>query len=376
MKEVIGIYNSARIFTDDVEDYAAAQIKGICDNPIFKDSVIRVMPDVHPGKYCTIGTAMTIGEQVIPYMVGVDIGCGMTCVELKAKTIEFQKLDAVIEKCIPSGMAIRGSVHHFAEEAGLERLRCRRHVQTGRALLSLGTLGGGNHFIEVDRAEDGRFYLVIHSGSRRLGAEAAQFYQNRAFEQQREKGLDLAFPCAYAEGEVFWDYIHDLEIIQEFAALNRACIAREIIKGMKFKENGRFDTVHNYISRQGDGYMLRKGAVSARKGEPLLIPVNMKDGALLCEGLGNEEWNCSAPHGSGRIASRSETKQEHTVYEFKKEMKGIYCSVVGRDTLDEAPFAYRRLEQIRQQIGETARVNAVLRPVYNYKAGKEGGMTG
>lgn len=375
MKEVIGIYNSARIFTDDVEDYAAAQVKGICDNPIFKDSVIRVMPDVHPGKYCTIGTAMTIGEKVVPYMVGVDIGCGMTCVELKAKAIEFQKLDAVIEKCIPSGMAIRSSVHHFAEQIDLEQLRSSRHVQMDRAYLSLGTLGGGNHFIEVDRAEDGRCYLVIHSGSRRLGAEVAQYYQNRAFEQQKERGMDLAFPCAYAEGEVFRDYIHDLEIVQEFAALNRACMAREIMKGMKWKEAGRFDTVHNYISRYGEGYMLRKGAVSAEKGEPLLIPVNMKDGALLCEGLGNVEWNCSAPHGSGRIASRSEAEREHTVSEFKREMKGVYCSVVGRDTLDEAPFAYRRLAQIQRQIGETAGVKAVLRPVFNFKAGREGGKS-
>ncbi len=375
MKEVIGIYNSARIFTDDVEDYAAAQIKGICDNPIFKDSVIRVMPDVHPGKYCTIGTAMTIGERVIPYMVGVDIGCGMTCVELKARTIEFQKLDAVIGKCIPSGTAIRSIAHHFAEEASLERLRCRRHVQIERALLSLGTLGGGNHFIEVDRAEDGRCFLVIHSGSRRLGAEVARYYQNRAYEQQREKGLDPAFPCAWAEGEVFRDYICDLEIVQEFAALNRACMAREIIKGMKFKEIARFDTVHNYITRTGDGYMLRKGAVSALKGEPLLIPVNMKDGALLCRGLGNEEWNCSAPHGSGRISSRTEAVKEHTVSEFKKEMKGIYCSVVGRDTLDEAPFAYRRLDEIRRKIGDTAEIEAVLRPVYNFKAGKEKGVS-
>lgn len=375
MKEVNGIYNSALIFTDDVEDYAAAQIKGICNNPIFKNSVIRIMPDVHPGKYCTIGTAMTIEEKVIPYMVGMDIGCGMTCVELKTKAIEFQKLDAVIGKSIPSGMAIRGSLHHFAEKADLERLRCRRHVQIERALLSLGTLGGGNHFIEVDRAADGRCYLVIHSGSRRLGAEVAQYYQNRAFEQQKMKGLDLAFPCAYVEGEEFLDYIHDLEIVQEFAALNRACMAREIIKGMKFKETGRFDTVHNYISRHGNGYMLRKGAVSAGKGEPLLIPVNMKDGALLCEGRGNVKWNCSAPHGSGRIASRTETKQVHTVSEFKMEMKGVYCSVVGRDTLDEAPFAYRRLEQIRRQIGETAEIKEILRPVYNFKAGREGGTS-
>lgn len=371
MKEINGVYTSAVIFTDDVEDYALAQIKAVCDNPIFEESKIRIMPDVHPGKYCTIGTAMTIKDRVIPYLVGVDIGCGMTCVRLKNKNAEFMKLDAVIAKRVPTGMKIRRECHRFAEEAGLAKLKCRSYIREEKALLSLGTLGGGNHFIELDRGEDGAYYLVIHSGSRHLGVEVAEYYQKEAAKQLKEKGVDLPFSCAYAEGGLFEDYIHDMEIVQAFAALNRECIADELLKGMKWKEEERFDTVHNYISG-GDGVrMLRKGAVSARRGERVLIPVSMKEGALICRGKGNEDWNESAPHGSGRIASRSRTESSHTVSEFKKEMKGIYCSVIGKDTLDEAPFAYRGMDAVLDRIGDTVEVLEIIRPVYNFKAGRE-----
>lgn len=371
MKEINGVYTSAVIFTDDVEDYALAQIKLICDNPIFKESKIRIMPDVHPGKYCTIGTAMTIKDKVIPYLVGVDIGCGMTCVRLKNKKAEFMQLDSVISKRVPSGMKNRRERHRFAERAGLKELRCRHYIREEKALLSLGTLGGGNHFIELDRGKDGTQYLIIHSGSRHLGTEVAEYYQKEAARQRKEEGMDLPFGCAYAEGSLFEDYIHDMEIVQEFAALNRECIADEVLKGMKWKEEDRFDTVHNYISPMEEGWMLRKGAVSARNNELVLIPVSMKEGALICRGKGNKEWNESAPHGSGRIAGRKLTESIHTVSEFKKEMKGIYCSVIGKDTLDEAPFAYRRMDAICDRIGDTAEVMEMIRPVYNFKAGKE-----
>lgn len=373
MKEIKGVYTSATVFTDDIEDYAAAQIKNICDNPIFKDSRIRIMPDVHPGKYCTIGTSMTIKDKVIPYLVGVDIGCGMTCVHLKARNMELQKLDSVIAKRVPSGMKIRNEIHRFAGEAELDRLHCRKAVREEKALLSLGTLGGGNHFIELDRGEDGSYYLVIHSGSRHLGVEAAEYYQKAASAQCREKQIEVPFALAYAEGELFENYVHDMEIIREFAALNRRCIADEILKGMKWKELDRFDTVHNYISSEGGEYMLRKGAVSAKKGEKILIPVNMKEGVLICEGKGSREWNQSAPHGSGRIASRSQALNSHTVSEFKKEMKGIFCSSIGKGTLDEAPFAYRPMEAVQSRIGDTADILQTIRPVYNFKAGDEGG---
>lgn len=370
MKEIKGIYTSAIIHTDDGEDYALAQIKNICDNPIFKNSKVRIMPDVHPGKHCTIGTAMTIQNKVIPYMVGVDIGCGMTCVELKVKRAEYQQLDAVIKKSVPSGMHIKKTPHRFSEKIALSRLRCYQAIREEKALLSLGTLGGGNHFIELDKGEDGGLYLVIHSGSRHLGMETAEYYQKKAQEQLKGKNIDIPFACAYVEGELFSDYVHDLKIVQEFAAWNRACIADEIMKGMKWKEDGRFDTAHNYLIEAGDGWMLRKGAVSAALGERLLIPVNMKEGALICTGKGNSDWNESAPHGSGRIASRTDTEQSHTVSEFKKEMKGIYCSVVGRETLDEAPFAYRSMKNIVEKLEDTVEINKIIRPVYNYKAGR------
>lgn len=371
MKEIKGVYTSAVIFTDDIEEYAEAQIKNICENPIFKDSKIRIMPDVHPGKYCTIGTAMTIKDKVIPYLVGVDIGCGMTCVHLKNKNIELQKLDAVIAKRVPSGMKIRKDAHRFAEDAKLHLLHCKKAVREEKALLSLGTLGGGNHFIELDKAKDGSYYLVIHSGSRHLGVETAEYYQKEASLWCRDHQAELPYSSAYVEGELFVQYLHDMELVQQFAALNRRCIADEIMKGMKWKEQERFDTVHNYISFENGEYMLRKGAVSAGAGKQILIPVNMKEGSLICVGKGNPEWNESAPHGSGRIASRSETQNSHTVSEFKKEMKGIYCSVIGKGTLDEAPFAYRGMEAIKSRIEDTADIVEIIRPVYNFKAGAE-----
>ena len=273
----------------------------------------------------------------------------------------------MIRERVPSGTAIRREIHRYGEEAHLEELFCFRHVQEKKALLSLGTLGGGNHFIEVDRDEEGNHYLAVHSGSRHLGVEVTEHYQNLAYQACRERGI--SHPVSFLEGEQLEAYLHDVEIVQRFAALNRACILDEICKGMKWKAIDRFDTVHNYVAKLPDGTpLLRKGAVSARQGERLLIPINMKEGMLLCEGKGNPDWNFSAPHGAGRVYRRDQVKEHFTVSDYKREMKGIYSTCISRDTLDEAPFAYRNAEEIMKQMEETVRIRKMLRPVYNFKA--------
>lgn len=368
MKTIHGKFVEAKIYSDTCEDYAAAQIQLLCDSEAAENAVIRVMPDVHPGKVGTVGLTMTVGKKLIPYLLGGDIGCGVSCAVFKAKKIEGKQLDAVIRERVPSGTAIRREVHRYGEEAQLEELFCFRHIQEKKALLSLGTLGGGNHFIEVDREEEGNYYLAVHSGSRHLGVEVTEYYQNLAYQACRERGIP--HPVSFLEGEQLEAYLHDLKIIQRFAALNRACILDEICKGMKWKATDRFDTVHNYVARLSDGTpLLRKGAVSAQQGERLLIPINMKEGMLLCEGKGNPDWNCSAPHGAGRVYRRDQVKEHFTVSDYKREMKGIYSTCISRDTLDEAPFAYRGMEEIMKQIKETVRIRKMLRPVYNFKAG-------
>lgn len=368
MKTIQGKFAEAKIYSDTCEDYAAAQIQLLCDHETAENAIIRVMPDVHPGKVGTVGLTMTVGEKLIPYLLGGDIGCGVSCVVFKTKRIEGKQLDAVIRERVPSGAAIRREIHRYGEKAHLEELSCFRHVQEKKALLSLGTLGGGNHFIEVDRDEDGTHYLAAHSGSRHLGTEVTEYYQNLAYQACRERGIP--HPVSFLEGEQLEAYQHDVEIVQRFAALNRACILDEICKGMKWKAIDRFDTVHNYVAKLPDGTpLLRKGAVSARQGERLLIPINMKEGMLLCEGKGNPDWNFSAPHGAGRVYRRDQVKEHFTVSDYKREMKGIYSTCISRDTLDEAPFAYRSAEEIMKQMEETVRIRKVIRPVYNFKAG-------
>ncbi|MDE7354420.1 MAG: RtcB family protein [Acetatifactor sp.] len=366
MKTVKGIYAEARIFTEDVEEYAEAQVKMICDNEVARGSRFCLMPDIHPGKVGPIGLAMTVTDKVIPQLLGVDIGCGMTCVELNKEHAEFQELDRVIRENVPSGFAIRREQHHLAEGFPYEKLRCARHIHRQKAERSLGTLGGGNHFIELDRGTDGKLYLVVHTGSRHLGEEVAEYYTKLASASLRRKGLEVPYYMSYLEGEEKDSYLEDVQIIQDYAEANRQIIVREILKGMKWKAADQFSVAHNYLDASG---MLRKGAIAAGKGDRVIIPANMRDGVILGIGLGNADWNSSAPHGSGRRLKREDVKDRYTVSDFKKEMKGIYSSCVGADTLDEAPFAYRSIEEIAGQIRDTVRITDILKPVYNYKAG-------
>lgn len=396
-----GKYNSAEVFTENIDNQAIAQIIAICSQPFSAGSKIRIMPDVHAGTGCTIGTTMTITDKAVPNLVGVDIGCGMETAVLKEKHIELQKLDKLIYEKIPSGFEIRQKPHRFAEKIDLSELYCVEHINPVRAELSIGTLGGGNHFIEADKGSDGKIYIVIHSGSRHLGVEVAKYYQNEAYRrlnkssakevqelidrlkaegrerqiQQELKKLantkrtDVPKHLAYTEGELFSQYIHDMKLVQKFAEINRQAMMTEIIKGMGLHITESFTTIHNYIDT--DSMILRKGAVSAQKGERLLIPVNMRDGSLLCTGKGNGDWNYSAPHGAGRLMSRSEAKESFTVSEYKKQMKGIYTTSVNSGTLDECPMAYKSIEDIVNNIGDTVEINDIIKPIYNFKAGVE-----
>lgn len=398
-----GRYNTAKVYTEVVEDVALTQIRTLCDQEYTKGLRIRIMPDVHAGAGCTIGTTMTIRDAVVPNLVGVDIGCGMETIRLKNRHLELGKLDKLIYEKIPSGFQIREKEHGLNEEIDLTELKCLKaaKINMDRAVKSLGTLGGGNHFIEVDQDDEGELYLVIHSGSRHLGLEVANFYQEQAWQSLnghsladvkglieeykaagREKEIQKAVEklksqvrteiprtLAYCQGELLKDYIHDMKLVQRFAMLNRKAMAQELIKGMKLKVEEEFTTVHNYIDT--DDMILRKGAVSAKKGEKLLIPINMRDGSLICVGKGNEDWNFSAPHGAGRLMSRRKARESYTVSEFKKQMAGIFTTSVNAQTLDECPMAYKGMEDIVENIGDTAEIVKVIRPVYNFKAGEE-----
>lgn len=389
-----GKYNTAKVFTDNIEQEAVSQIINLLNQEFVHGSKIRIMPDAHAGAGCTIGTTMTITDKVVPNLVGVDIGCGMETVLLADKHVELQRLDKIIHEYIPAGFAVRSKPHPFLDEVNLEDLRCADHVNRNRAELSLGTLGGGNHFIELDKDEDDRLYLVVHSGSRNLGKQVAKYYQKAAakdLEKCRNDGSKLIAELksqgreneieaelrkrefykvdrnlAFAEGSLFENYMHDMEITQQYALLNRRAIVREIVKQMKFKVTDSFTTIHNYI--ETDTMILRKGAISAKAGERVLIPINMRDGSLICIGKGNPDWNESAPHGAGRLMSRSAAKQSITLAQFKKSMDGIFSSTVNQSTLDEAPFAYKPMDEIIANIAETAEIVKIIRPIYNFKA--------
>lgn len=401
MFELNGKYNTAKVYATIIDDVSSRQIIELCSQKFAEGEKIRIMPDVHAGAGCTIGTTMTVSDKIVPNLVGVDIGCGMETVRLKETHIELQKLDKLIYAKIPSGFNIRSKPHRYAEKIDLAKLRCFERINADRAEKSLGTLGGGNHFIEADKGSDGSIYIVIHSGSRHLGLETAKYYQNEGYRQlnrssqkeineliaemkaqgrekqiQKElkklenvKRTDIPKHLAYVEGKLFDDYIHDMKIVQEYAMLNRQAMMDEIIKGMGLHVTEQFTTVHNYIDTEN--MILRKGAVSAQAGEKLLIPINMRDGSLICIGKGNPEWNCSAPHGAGRLMSRSEAKQSFTVSEYKKQMNGIFTTSVNQRTLDECPMAYKDMNAILDNIGETADVADIIKPIYNFKAGDE-----
>lgn len=401
MLEVKGKYNTAKIFTDMADQTSIAQVLELCNQEFSRGSRIRLMPDIHAGVGCTVGTTMTITDKVVPNLVGVDIGCGMETIRLQEKRVELQKLDKLIYENVPSGFSIREKTHRFLEQIELKELCCAKQVNFPRAEKSLGTLGGGNHFIEVDRDEEDNLYLVVHSGSRHLGVEVAKYYQEAGYRAlnwvdegavaqfveglkaqgrqdeipielhrwKAEQRSNIPRQLAYVTGDLFAQYLHDMRIVQAFAALNRQAIIHEIVKGMKLHVQERFTTVHNYIDT--NSLILRKGAVSAQAGEKLLIPINMRDGSLLCVGKGNADWNFSAPHGAGRLMSRSQAKQSFTVSEFKKQMKDVYTTSVSSATLDECPMAYKGMQEIVENIGPTADIQKVIRPIYNFKAGAE-----
>lgn len=399
MLEIRGKFNTAKVFTDIIDEDSIRQVYELCNQSFAEGAKIRMMPDVHAGAGCVIGTTMTITDRVVPNMVGVDIGCGMETVRIKGRKLEVEQLDKLIKFNIPSGFDIREKQHRYAEKARLEELRCAEQVNLDRAYRSLGTLGGGNHFIEADKGEDG-IYIVIHSGSRHLEVEVEKFYQKRAIEelkhsgdddvrklidemklQGREKEIEAAVSehnsqakkavpdhLAYVYGTAFDDYIHDMKIVQEFAMLNRKAMMDEIVRGMKLKVEDKFTTIHNYIDT--DKMIVRKGSVSAQSGERLIIPINMRDGSLICVGKGNDDWNCSAPHGAGRLFSRSQAKQNFTVSEYKKQMSGIYSTTINQSTLDECPMAYKSMDDIVKNIGDTVEITEVIKPIYNFKAGE------
>lgn len=382
MKEINGIYASAKIFTTNneanaIDHYAAAQLQMLCDNETLANCRIRVMPDVHPGKVGTIGLTMTIGDKLMPNLTGIDLGCGMALAKIKGKIKEFQKLDSVIRDKIPSGFGVRETPHRFIEDFEFDKLLCATHIQKERCMLSAGTLGSGNHFIELGQDEEKNTYLVIHSGSRRLGKEVTEYYLNEGQKALKDKDISIPYELTYLEGALLKSYLHDVNLVQKYAALNREIMISEICKAMKWKILERYDCVHNYIddSRQVTekfgAALLRKGAISAQAGEPVIIPINMRDGIILGTGLGNKEWNCSAPHGSGRILKREDVKNNYTLSHFKSAMKGVYSPSISKDTLDEAPFAYRSLDDIREVIGDTVKIHKVIKPIYNFKAGKE-----
>lgn len=381
-----------KIFADTFEYEAYEQIKRLANYEAYKDSVIRIMPDSHAGKGCTVGTTMTITDKVTPNLVGVDIGCGMLTVELKDKYIDCEKLDSVIREKVPNGF----NVHEKQMRTfNFDKLLCAKHVDLERALLSIGTLGGGNHFIEVDYSEkNNKYYLVIHTGSRKLGGDVCKYYQDLAFQSANEMGkvrqnlIDklkaegrendiqseikkLQKPSADKElahlsGNDFLSYLNDMEIVQHFAVLNRKTIADIIIKEMGFREESRFETIHNYIDF--NRMILRKGAVSAEKGQMLLIPINMRDGSLICIGKGNEDWNYSAPHGAGRLMSRAKAKEMLSMDEFEDSMSGIYTTSVSEATIDEAPQAYKSMDEIKTAVTDAVDIIDTIKPIYNFKA--------
>lgn len=398
--EITGKYNIAKVFTNVIENEAVEQIKTLCNQEFITGSKIRIMPDVHSGAGCTIGTTMTITDKVIPNLVGVDIGCGMETVMITDKEIDLEKLDKLIYEKIPSGHNIRKIPHELINEIDLNQLKCTGHVKMDRAIRSIGTLGGGNHFIEAGKDEEGNIYITVHSGSRHLGLEVANYYQKMGYKalnkvsdidiekiieqlknEGREKEInktikeikkqiitDIPQALAYVSEELFDDYIHDMKLIQKFAVLNRKAMMDEIIKGLGTEVAEEFTTIHNYIDT--DMMILRKGAVSAKEGEKLLIPINMRDGSLICIGKGNEDWNYSAPHGAGRLMSRTKAKKTFELKNFKKEMEGIYTTSVSKDTLDECPMAYKAMEDIIKNIGDTVDIIKRIIPIYNFKAGE------
>lgn len=352
-----------KIFAREVEKEALEQIKDLAECRAYKNEKIRIMPDVHAGKGCVIGTTMTITDKLTPNLVGVDIGCGVTVAKIKSPSLDLHKLDNLIKKHIPSGFSIRKSPGPF----DFSNLRCAPYVDLGRAYHSIGTLGGGNHFIEVGECTNGELYLMIHSGSRNLGVGVCNYYQKWAIKQRKEQGDDhVPRDLAWLEGQPFEDYLNDMEITQRYASHNRNTMLQIITDKLKLPCEKTVETIHNYIDTKH--MILRKGAVSAQDGELLVIPLNMRDGTLLCKGKGNPDWNFSAPHGAGRVLSRNQARRVLEMADYVRSMKNIYSTSVSKKTLDEAPHAYKPMDEIIDAIQPAAQLLTTIKPIYNFKA--------
>jgi len=399
MLEVQGKYNSAKIFAETVDDVTIGQVIEMCNQKSFGDGQIRIMPDCHAGKGSVVGTTIQVGEAVVPNVVGVDIGCGMLTTKLKnVKSIDFNVLDEVIRKFVPHGFNVNQKSHQFIKKVPIDNLKCLKELKNlNRIELSLSSLGGGNHFIELNVDDSGEHYLVIHSGSRNLGKQIAELYQEKAIESLyvSKDEIQLAIDALKAEGrfqeiastisnmkgrkteqvpnelafltgEQREAYLHDMNIAQIFASYNRKAMTETIFRHMGWEIEEQFETIHNYIDIEKN--MLRKGAVSAEKDEVILIPMNMRDGSILAVGKGNEDWNHSAPHGAGRLMSRKKAKENITFADFEQTMKNVWSSSVTEHTIDESPFAYKPMEQIVRAIEPTATISKYLKPVYNFKS--------
>ena len=393
-----GQYGSAKIFTDLVDQESISQVISMLNQPFANGQTIRMMPDIHAGAGCTVGTTMTITDKVCPNLIGVDIGCGMYAVKIAETDIDFNILDMCIRQYVPAGFNIHDTPVSTKNKARLNELICGKQCDLVRAENSIGTLGGGNHFIEVDKDTNGNLWLVIHSGSRHLGMEVASFYQKQAIkalhtvqtdviqetinqlkaegrqseiqatiQKLRPKYSHVPDALCWCEGELFTNYVHDMKITQEFAVINRQTIADIILYRMDLHPVDSFTTIHNYLDTEN--MILRKGAVAAEAGQRLIIPMNMRDGSLICIGKGNPDWNYSAPHGAGRLMSRSAAKQQISLTDFEATMTNVWTTSVGQSTIDESPMAYKPMESIVQNIGDTVEIIDTIKPVYNFKAG-------
>lgn len=393
MIEVRGKYNTAEVFTDNIDNETVSQLVLLLNQPFIEENKVRIMPDTHAGKGCVIGTTMTLTDKVVPNLVGVDVGCGMYAVQLNESEINLETLDAVINDYVPSGF----SVHDIAiAKSNVQEIIAP--VDVGNAMKSLGSLGGGNHFIEINRDKSDNLWLVVHTGSRHLGIEVCTYYQNLAWHNIKDlsihekinytiaklkaegkdreientikilkmQSLPIPKDLCYVEGQDFENYIHDMKLAQEHAKINRETIVDIIVNKMGWKIVDAMDTIHNYIDT--DNMILRKGAISAKNGERVLIPMNMRDGSLICIGKGNDDWNYSAPHGAGRIMSRGQAKERISLDIFKESMNGIYSTSVVESTIDEAPMAYKPMEEIKENIKDTVDVIDTIKPIYNFKA--------
>lgn len=406
--EIIGKYNTATVYTDLIGEETISQILTLLNQEFVAGSSIRIMPDCHYGAGCVIGTTMTIRDKVVPNLVGVDIGCGMLLVELGKKEIDLKRFDEFIYENIPCGMAVNQTVQD--RSVRIEKLHCYEKLKNKeRIRRSMGSLGGGNHFIEIDRDEDGMQYLIIHTGSRNLGKQVAEYYQRAAIQYQKDRVLNLRLErdtiissckenhreqeihdrleqlshvtihlpmpaeLCYLEGDLFRMYLDDMDLCQQFAVRNRELIARKICRFLKidFDIAVHWETVHNYINMED--MILRKGAIAAYQDQLVLIPVNMRDGCIIGKGKSCKEYNYSAPHGAGRILSRSEANRQILMSDYEESMKGIYSSTVSEGTKDESPFAYKPMESIIQNIQDTVEIIRIIHPIYNFKC-PEGGF--